>query len=186
MTELELLAQQVGANERTLRRAASQGTVRASRPTPRKLHITVAEQNYIRRSWPLVAKLRRALRTERNVRFALLFGSAARGDDDPSHSDVDILVELREPGFEREADLSTRLEGLLGRRVDLVLIEDAEENQALLTDAVTEGRVLVDREGRWADLSARRAAIARGSRRHDLRRRREALTGIDRFLADDG
>jgi predicted nucleotidyltransferase len=183
MTELELLAHQVGTNERTLRRAVSQGTVRASRPTPRKLDITAAEQDYIRRSWPLVAKLRKALRTEPNVRFALLFGSAARGDDDPSYSDVDLLVELREPGFEQAADLSTRLEGLLGRRVDLVLIEDAEENQALLADAVTEGRVLVDREDRWAELSARRAALVRGSKRRDRRRRREALLGIDRFLA---
>ena len=183
MTELELLARQVGTNERTLRRAVNQGTVRASRPTPRKLDITAAEQDYIRRSWPLVAKLRRALRTERNVRFALLFGSAARGDDDPSHSDVDLLVELREPGFEQGADLGTKLEGLLGRRVDVVLIEDVEENPALLAEAIAEGRVLVDREGRWAELSARRTALARSSKRRDSRRRREALAGIDRFLA---
>lgn len=117
------------------------------------------------------------------MRFALLFGSAARGDDDPSYSDVDLLVELREPGFEQAADLGTRLEGLLGRRVDVVLVEDAEENPALLADAVAEGRVLVDREGRWPELCARRTVLARRSKRRDLTHRRRALAGIDRFLA---
>jgi predicted nucleotidyltransferase len=183
MTELELLARQVGTNERTLRRAVNQGTVRASRPTPRKLSLPVAEQEYIRRSWPLVATLRKALRTERNLRFALLFGSAARGDDDPSRSDVDLLVELREPGLERVVDLESRLEDLLGRRVDLMLVGDAEENPALFAEAVAEGRVLIDRERRWPELSLRRAALARRSKRLDRRRRREALARIDEFLA---
>jgi predicted nucleotidyltransferase len=54
-----------------------------------------------------------------------LFGSAARGDFDLEHSDIDFLVE-----FERETplhpfdayfDLKEELEGLLGRRVDLVM-----------------------------------------------------------------
>ncbi len=183
MTELELLARQVGTNERTLRRAVNQGTVRAGRPTPRKLSLPVAEQEYIRHSWPLVAALRKALRTERNVRFALLFGSAARGDDDPSRSDVDLLVELGESQLERVVDLGSRLEDLLGRRVDLVLVEDAEENPALLAEAVAEGRVVVDRERRWPELSFRRATLARRSKRLDRQRRREALARIDEFLA---
>jgi predicted nucleotidyltransferase len=116
------------------------------------------------------------------VGFALLFGSAARGEDTPD-SDLDLLVELREPGLERAIDLSTRLEELLGRRVDVVLAEDAAENPALLAEAVAEGRVLVDREHRWPELSASRDALSRRSRRIDSRRRREALAGIDRFLS---
>lgn len=182
MTELELLARQVGTNERTLRRAVNQGTVRATRPTPRKLNLPASERDYLRRSWPLLAALRKALRTEPNVGFALLFGSAARGEDTPD-SDLDLLIELREPELERAIDLSTRLEELLSRRVDVVLAEDAAENPALLAEAVTEGRVLVDREQRWPELSARRDALARRSRQIDSQRRREALAGIDRFLS---
>lgn len=178
-----MLARQVGTSERTLRRAVSQGTVRASWPTPRKLNLPVAEREYIRRSWPLVAALRKALRTERNVRFALLFGSAARGDDDPSRSDVDLLVELGESELERVVDLESRLEDLLGRRVDVVLAEEAEQNPALLAEAVAEGRVLVDRERRWPELSSRRAALARRSKRLDRQHQSEVLARIDEFLA---
>lgn len=182
MTELEILAQQAGTNERTLRRAVNQGTLRARRPTPRKLSLSAGEMQYVRRSWPLLATLRRALRTERNVRFALLFGSGARGDDTP-HSDLDLLVEMRDPALERVADLSTRLEDLLGRRVDVLPIEEAEGSPTLLADAVAEGRVLVDREHRWAELGNRREALMRQAKRRDRRRTREALAGIDRFLA---
>jgi predicted nucleotidyltransferase len=122
------------------------------------------------------------LRTERNVRFALLFGSGARGDDTP-HSDLDLLVEMRDPTLERVVDLSARLEDLLGRRVDVLPIEEAEGNPALLADAVAEGRVLVDREHRWAELGDRREALMQQAKRRDRRRTREALAGIDRFLA---
>jgi predicted nucleotidyltransferase len=182
MTELELLAGQVGANERTLRRALNQGALRAERPTPRRLNLSTAEKQYVRRSWPLLAGLRAALRTEPNVRFALLFGSAARGEDTP-RSDLDLLVEMRDPALERVADLGTKLEDRLGRRVDVVPIGDAETDPMLLADAVAEGRVLVDREGRWTELGDRKDALMRRGQRREGRRTREALAGIDRFLA---
>src|SRR5215218_6386416 len=104
MTELEILARQIGANERTLRRAFNEGTLRAERPTPRTLKLGAGEQRYLRRSWGLIASLRAVLRTEQNVRLALLFGSTARGDDDAS-SDVDLLVEMRDSSLVRIADL---------------------------------------------------------------------------------
>lgn len=182
MTELQLLADQVGANERTLRRAVNQGTVRAHRPSPRRLTISAAEKQYLRRSWPLLASLREALRTEPNVRFALLFGSAARGEDTPQ-SDLDLLVEMRDPDLEQAVDLSARLEGLLGRRVDIVPIGEAEANPRLLGDAVRDGRVLVDREELWTKLGERGDALMRQGRRRDKRRAREALARIDSFLA---
>ncbi|HVA18785.1 MAG TPA: hypothetical protein VMU55_01255, partial [Solirubrobacteraceae bacterium] len=75
MSQLQMLARDVGVNERTLRRAVTQGTLRASRPSPRKIEIPLAESQYVRRSWPIIAGLRATLRTEPNVRFALLFGS---------------------------------------------------------------------------------------------------------------
>ena len=182
MTELELLADQVGVNERTLRRALNQGTLRAGRLTPRRLTISTAEKQYIRRSWPLLAALRKALRTESNVRFALLFGSTARGEDTPE-SDLDLLVEMRDPGLEQVVDLGAKLEDLVGRRVDIVPVGEAEMNPRLLGDAVRDGRVLVDREDLWTKLGERRDALMRRGRQRDSRRTHEALAGIDRFLA---
>jgi predicted nucleotidyltransferase len=124
MSELTLLAQETGVDERTLRRAINLGSVRAQRPTPHTLSLSLAERRYVRRAWPLIARLRGALRTERNLRLAVLFGSAARGTDRPS-SDVDILVQLQDPRLERVLDLSAKLSAATGRRVDLVRLEDA-------------------------------------------------------------
>lgn len=182
MTELELLATQLDVNERTLRRAVNQGVLRAKRPSPRRLEIPIAEKRYVRHAWPLLASLRAALRTEENVCFALLFGSAARGDDTP-RSDVDLLVEMRDDSLERVADLSAKLEGLVGRRVDVVPIRSAEAIPGLLADAIAEGRVLVDRGGCWGGLRKRESTLRRDALRGDKRRREAALAGIDRMLA---
>lgn len=183
MTELELLARQVGTNERTLRRAFNQGTLRAARPTPRKLTLGGAEKQYVRRSWKLLAALRGALRTEQNVRFALLFGSVARGDDGEG-SDVDLIVEMRDSSLVRIADLELKLEELLERRVDVLALEDASANPVLLAEAVAEGRTIVDREERWAQLGSEAEAMDRRARRHLRERRRSALAGIDRLVGE--
>ncbi len=67
----------------------------------------------------------RALCRRFHVRRLDLFGSAARGDFDPEHSDVDFLVEFdREHpealSFNTYFGLKEALEALLGRAVDLV------------------------------------------------------------------
>jgi len=49
-----------------------------------------------------------------------IFGSFARGNAGPE-SDVDILVELKEPTFDQYMDLKFYLEEMLGRSVDIVL-----------------------------------------------------------------
>jgi predicted nucleotidyltransferase len=184
MTELEILARQIGANERTLRRAFNEGTLRAERPSPRKLNLDAGEPEYLRRSWGLLVSLRGALRTEQNVRFALLFGSTSRGDDTAS-SDIDLLVEMRDSSLIRIADLGAKLEALLDRRVDIVTIEEAKENTQLLAQAVSEGRVLVDREDRWAPLQNEAEALRRSARKEARRSKRRALAGIDRMLAGE-
>lgn len=182
MTELGLLAEQLDVSERTLRRAVNQGVLRATRPSPRRLEIPVAEKRYARHAWPLLAPLRASLRTERNVRFALLFGSAARGDD-TDRSDVDLLVEMVDGSLDRVADLSAKLEALTERHVDVIPIQSAEAVPGLFAAAIAEGRILVDRDALWSDLRGREKALQRSAVASDERRRETALARIDRMLA---
>jgi predicted nucleotidyltransferase len=182
MTALAFVAKEVGVSERTLRRAVNEGALRASRPSPRKLELPFSEDRYVRRHWPLIAKLREALRTEHNVRFAMLFGSAARGDDS-EHSDVDVIVDLRDPSLERIFDLERKLAGAIRKSVDVIRLEDAEEDPTFLANALDVGRVLVDRREVWPDLMARLPGLRQRGRRRDAKRKRDALAGIDRFLA---
>ena len=182
MTELEMLAHEIGVNERTLRRAVNQGTLRAARPTPRALRLPVGERRYLQRSWPLLSALRGALRTEQNVRFALLFGSAARGTDTPA-SDIDVMVDLRDPSLDRVMDLSTKLSAATGRRVDVIRTEDAEAEPVLFADVVTDGRVLADRESLWPRLRRRESSLRLRGDQQEADRTRAAFAGIDRLLA---
>ena len=182
MHGLSLLAEEVGVNERTLRRAVSRGTLRGSRPTPRKLDLPLSEREYVRRSWGLIAMLQAALRTEPNVRFALLFGSRAVGTDTPG-SDVDVLVVLRDASLERLVDLAAKLTRLVGGLVDVVELKDAEAEPSFLAQVVADGRVLVDRDGLWSALRERKGELRRRGGRLDLRRLDKALAGIDQMLA---
>lgn len=182
MIQLALLAEQVGVNERTLRRAVNQGTLRASRPSPRRLDLPLAERQYVRRSWPLLAALRAALRTEHNVRLALLFGSAARGTD-TQDSDVDIVVELRDPSLDRVVDLSSKLSAIVGRPVDVLRLEDVLTEPFVLDDVLADGRVIVDRVDRWPRLRRHGASLLRRGRGEAAGRAGAALKGVDRLLS---
>jgi len=181
MTSLQILAEQVGASERTLRRAVNAGALRAERTSPRKLQMSTAEKRFVRASWPMLAKLREVLRTEHNVRFALLFGSAARGDDSED-SDLDILVEMRDSSFDRQLDLAIKLGRLLGREIDLVDFAQAESNADLLASAIGEGRVIVDRDGRWPAMKAREQDLIRRAEVERSKQVSSALAAIDRML----
>jgi predicted nucleotidyltransferase len=181
MTELGLLGEELGVSERTLRRAVSQGTLRATRPSPRKLQISLAERAYIRQAWPTLGALREVLRTERNVRKAVLFGSLARGGGEAT-SDVDVLVELADPSLDRVIDLKSKLAEITGRSVDVIRREDAEAEPTLLLGIASEGRVLIDRDHRWPDLVRRATQTRWSARRRQRARTRAALAGIDRML----
>ncbi len=182
MTELALLASEVGVHERTLRRAIAEGSLRGVRSTPRTLDISLSEREYVRRSWKLLSALRAALRTEHNVGFSLLFGSAARGTDAPG-SDVDVLVALRDGQLERILELSAKLTAATGRRVDVVRLEDAQTEPSFLAAVIADGRVLVDRDELWPRLRSREPSLRGVSRRTDAQRKAAALAGIDRLLA---
>ncbi|HJZ37215.1 MAG TPA: nucleotidyltransferase domain-containing protein [Solirubrobacterales bacterium] len=182
MSQLRTLAEDLGVDERTLRRAAGQGTLRAERLSPRKLKIAPGEAGYLRRSWPLLAALRGALRTEPNVAFALLFGSAARGDDG-ADSDLDLIVALRDSSLDGMVELQDRLERRLGREVDVLSVEAASSNDLLISTAVGEGRVLVDRINLWPGLRSELGALRQRADRGSKRDRQRTLAEIDRFLS---
>ena len=181
MTALAYVAKEVGVSERTLRRAVNEGTLRATRPSPRKLDLPFSEERYAREHWPLIAKLREALRTEHNVRFAMLFGSTARGEESED-SDVDVIADLRDADFGRVLDLTSKLGSVAERSVDIVRLEDAEKDPTFLAMALEDGRVLVDRGSAWPRLRAEEAGLRRRGRRRDLRRKRQALTKAHRFV----
>lgn len=124
--------------------------------------------------------MRRALRTERNVRLGVLYGSTARGDDDPD-SDVDVLVALADGRPTRAAALADRLSAACGREVQVVRLSAAERNPVLLAAAAQDGRVLVDREGLWSGMRARREALRRAATRSLRARRQRALSAVDAF-----
>jgi predicted nucleotidyltransferase len=181
---LPAVADDLGADERTLRRAAERGTVRCRRPGPRRLELDAGELDYLRSHWDLLHGLTRALRTERNVRLAFMYGSAARGDD-RRDSDVDIMVALRASTPGAATALAARLERALDRDVDVAEHARVEASAPLLLlSALGEGRVLVDRDGQWADLLARRPEVARAARRAE-RAERRAVQESWRMLLED-
>jgi predicted nucleotidyltransferase len=181
MNRLGPLAEELDVSERTLRRAVNDGSLRATRTTPRTLRVSLAEQRYIRHAWPLISALRRELRTEHNVRLAVLFGSAARGTDTP-RSDVDVLVALRDSSLDRVVDLELKLTTATGRRVEVVRVEEAELQPAFLADVTGDGRVLVDRDGLWGELRGRGSRLQRQRRTSRSQETQTVLAGVDRFL----
>jgi predicted nucleotidyltransferase len=175
--ELQELAQSLHVNERTLRRAWALGTLHGERATPYKLRLPVDERVYLRRHWPTISKLRAALRTEPNVSLAILFGSVARGDDD-EQSDVDLLVGFRDPGLGKGVALATRLRKHIDVPLDVILLEDALRRASFMVEILRDGRVLVDRDGRWSELSAQGPSFeaqARDDRRVRAERARQAI-----------
>jgi predicted nucleotidyltransferase len=173
VTELAELARELGVDARTLRRAAVDGTLAVERFSARRQRVDEEECRYAARHWPVLSALRRALRTEPNVRLAVLYGSMARGDDTVD-SDVDLLVSLREDRADAAVRLAVRLERAVGREVDVARLNRVRRDAPLLLlRALDEGRVLLDRDGEWGTWKARRGRIARHAQRvHEARRRR--------------
>ena len=178
MSAVRELADELGAPERTLRRAVAVGAVRSRRLSARRLRLADGEFDYLRNHWRLLARLRGALRTEQGVRLAVLFGSTARGDDDES-SDVDLLVEFAEEEPLDRLRLGIRLGDKLGREVDVASRRRAERNDPFfLLQALDEGRVIIDRDGEWPNLRARRPAIYKRAMRSYRRRREHAAEAL--------
>lgn len=178
MNSLSQLAELLEAPERSLRRAVSLGAIRAKRPGPRRLRLAKGEVDYLRRHWQLLAGAREALRTEPNVRMAVLAGSTARGDDRPD-SDIDFVVDLRTAKPLDHMRLAMRLEEKLGRSVDVADLGPLRGEPLSLLQLLDEGRVLVDREEQWATLRGQRATIQKRAKRAYERQRRQTAAVLD-------
>jgi predicted nucleotidyltransferase len=164
-----------------MRRAARAGTLRCRRPSPRRLEVDAEERAYLRDHWPLLAQLRAVLRTEPNVRFAAIFGSLARGDE-RLDSDLDVVVEFRARDRRGRIRLADKLRSACGRDVQMLHLRDIEQCAPdLLGEIVSEGRVLVDRDDRWAGLTARRTQILRRAVEFDESLRAAEGRAIARF-----
>lgn len=168
---IRAIARHLDVPERTLRRHAAAGLIHGQRVSPRRFDVSFREQEYLRRNWDFLQALRTALRTEPNVRLAVLFGSQAKGTA-RADSDIDLLVELANPEAAQVAALSGRLEQRLGRDVQLVRLQDARRSPTLLADALRDGRVIVDRHDGWAALRDEAAVWER-------RAARDALSSLD-------
>lgn len=151
---LDTVAREVGCSERTLRRYVGDGLLRGRSLVPRQLEISSAEERYLKSHWALLRELKGALRTERDVRLAVLFGSTAIGDDLPG-SDVDLLISRRSCDQRGQAGLRLRLRRALGEPVHLVSLDQAEASPSLLADVLREGRPLIDRDCLWGTLQER-------------------------------
>ena len=171
---LRTLARHLEVPERTLRRVAAEGLIRGERLSERRYKTTLREEAYLRSHWWLLSALRRAFRTEPNVRLVVLFGSLAKGEGSEV-SDVDLLVSVRDDSAGALAGLSGRLRDRIGRDVQLVRFADAERLPALMVDVLREGRVLVDRDRIWPRLIA-------GERR--WRRRAAEVGSLEDALPD--
>ena len=169
MTEIAELAKAIGASERSLRRAVALGGIRARRPGPRRLRLAAGEAEYLVRHWKLLVETREALRTEPRVRVAVLAGSTARGDDRPG-SDIDLVVDIEDEKPLDRMRLGMRLADKLGRAVDVASLRQLRDEPLSLLQLLDEGRVLVDREGRWPEMRSERPAVYKRAKRAYERR----------------
>lgn len=96
----------------------------------------------------MIEGLRRVLEPDARIAYALLFGSGARGTLRP-WSDVDVALGLG-AGVRLSAldlgDLASRLEAPAGRRVDLVLLDEAPPGLAYRI--FRDGQVILARDRR--------------------------------------
>jgi len=149
---LARVASEVGASERTLRRAVRSGLIHSIDPHSSRIEVPEEEITWVCSHWPLVGRLRVLLRTEPSVELAVLFGSVATGGDVSGVSDVDVLVAVRNPRTDAMTTLRERLAGGLGADVQLVSLERARHNPHLLAEIARDGRPLVDRAALWPSL----------------------------------
>ncbi len=181
MTKLDEIAKQLELTGRTLRRAVLRGTIRGTRRSPRRFDIEPQEREYIRRYWPLLSRMLRVLRTQPNVRLAVLFGSVSRGEE-RRDSDLDVLVRFAEPSVHALSLLTGRLEEETGRAIQVVELESAVSSPLLLADVLRDGRVLVDRDGEWQRLKQRERQVKLAAAAENERAADEMIAAFEQLF----
>jgi predicted nucleotidyltransferase len=171
-------AQGLACSERTLRRYINDGLLRGRRLDRYHFELSAQEERYARSHWALLHGLRAALRTERDVRLAVLFGSTSTGDD-AADSDVDLLVVYRQEDVLALSALSRRLSDALGRRMHIVRLQDASRSANLLADILAEGRVVIDRDGIWSGLLDEHDQVLEMAMHEDEETLSQALACVD-------
>jgi predicted nucleotidyltransferase len=156
---LSRLARELGTSPQTLRRAIRVGLIKSCRLHCGGFELSTEELAYLRGHWSLLAGLRVALRSERRVRLAVLYGSRARGDDDPA-SDVDLAVLMSETSTVAVTRLQIRLRDKLELPIDAHSLNLRQGAPSFLAPVLEDGRVLLDRDHAWTRLVARRDEIA--------------------------
>lgn len=140
--------------------------------------MTPEEQRYVSANWPLLSALHESLAGRQDLRLAVLFGSLARGDADVT-SDLDLLVATADDSPSARYELTADVRRISGRYVDLAHLAHVEARAPLLLDRILDdGRVLVDRDGQWAELNRRRPAIRLHARRAHRREMAAAAHAI--------
>ncbi len=170
-------AQGLRCSERTLRRYINEGLLHGEQHRRHELRLPPGEERYLRSHWEVLSALRSSLRTEQGVRLAVLFGSTAVGEDGVG-SDVDLLVEHKTGDPTDLVRLQRRVQRRLGKRVHLVLREDAEAELLLLAEILREGRVIVDRADGWQQLTRRQGAVLRQAFEEETTIRDAARRGV--------
>jgi predicted nucleotidyltransferase len=135
------------------------------------------EKEYLLLHWKLLVETREALRTEPRVRVAVLAGSTARGDDRPG-SDVDLVVDLEDEKPLDRMRLGMRVADKLGRSVDIASLPRLRDEPLSLLQLLDEGRVLVDREGRWPEMRSERPVVYKRAKRAYERQQRLAAVAL--------
>jgi predicted nucleotidyltransferase len=180
-----MLAEELRVDERSLRRAVEVGALRSRRPSPRRFEIDEAEKDYLCTHWSVLSGLRAALRTESNVRTAVLFGSVARGAE-TEESDLDLLVELDNDSIANVAHLEARLEQRLGREVQVVRWSEAKAKPPFLYTVLQEGRPVLDRDGTWVKVGKRRQQLRKQAAARRTEQSRAARAALDSLGAPTG
>lgn len=159
-------AETLDCSERTLRRYINDGLLHGRGLDRYRFELSLREQHYLQSHWALLRSLRTTLRTERDVRLAVLFGSTSTGED-RQDSDVDLMVVYRREDVLALAGLRHRLADTVGRNLHLIRLDDARRSPSLLADVISEGRVVIDRDDRWQRLLATRAQVDELARSED-------------------
>lgn len=161
------MANELGVSDRTIRRAVALGLVRGVYMTQRGLYLAPDEIEYLRRQWTTLDRLRRALRNEPVVEFALLYGAAARRRPAPAvgFGTLRLLLSTRRRGPDALPRLHAKLTRATRQSVVLVRFDSVADQPTLLLEAIRDGRVLVDRRGTaWSKLKRQRWRLLREER----------------------